>query len=336
MVEGSRVPLLRINATATGLALHESTHLARFRLCRMAARPGPAIIMVHGYKYAPGSADHCPHRKIFGGTPQGWPAGLGFGQGDRQEGLCIALGWYARGPLRKVHRRAAQLGESLSTVVAMLREHRPERPVHVIAHSLGSEAALSALHYLPAKAIDRMILLTGASYKSHAEAMLATPAGRSAEVLNVLSRENDLFDAVFERLVTSSQGDNCAIGQGIEAPNALNLQIDCPETLSALASLGFPVAPPMRRVCHWSAYKRPGIMEVYNRFLRSPDMTSLATIRALLPQCPSPRWSRLFTPLAQKGLGRDNDLPPWRHALPSARGRPRVNAAPGSTNEPAY
>jgi pimeloyl-ACP methyl ester carboxylesterase len=330
------VPLLRINATATGLALHDTPQLARFRLCRMAARPGPAIVMVHGYKYAPGSAGHCPHQKIFGSSSQGWPAGLGFGSGDWQEGLCIALGWYARGPLRKVHRRAGQLGESIATVVAMLREHRPERPVHVIAHSLGSEAALNALQYLPAQAVDRMILLTGASHKSHAEAMLGTPAGRSAEVLNVLSRENDLFDAVFERLVTSSRSGDCAIGQGIDAPNALNLQIDCAETLSALGSLGLPVAPPARRVCHWSAYNRPGVMALYNRFLRSPDMTSLATIGALLPQRPSPRWSRLFARLGNAGIGRDNGLSPQWHGLTVPERRPRIDATPGTTNEPAH
>ena len=326
------MPLLKINATATGLALHGTSHLARFRLCRMAARPGPAIIMVHGYKYAPGSAGHCPHQKIFGSSSQGWPAGLGFGQGDWQEGLCIALGWYARGPLRKVHRRAGQLGESIATVVAMLREHRPERPVHVIAHSLGSEAALNALQYLPAQAVDRVILLTGASHKSHAEAMLGTPAGRSTEVLNVLSRENDLFDAVFERLVTSSRSGDCAIGQGIDAPNALNLQIDCAETLSALGSLGLPVAPPARRVCHWSAYSRPGIMALYNHFLRSPDKTPFAAIEALLPKRPSPRWSRLFTPPGKASQGHEIALSrPW-NALALVTGRTTATATPGTTD----
>lgn len=288
------MPVLRINATATGLALHQTPQSARLRLEGMAKAPGPAIIMVHGYKYAPGSKDHCPHRKIFGPGQHRWPKGLGFSQEQPDEGLGLAFGWYARGSLKKVHRRATQLGESLAVMITLLRSHAPERPVHIVAHSLGSEAALSALEHLPPGAVDRIILLTGASHKSRAEAMLDTPAGRQVTLLNVTSRENDLFDVAFERLVSSRVRKDCALGQGIDAPNALTLQVDCDDTLRGLAHLGYPVAPAARRICHWSAYQRPGIMSLYNDFLRSPDSFPLNALRQVAPARASARWSRLF------------------------------------------
>lgn len=43
---------------------------------------GPVVIMVHGFKYAPGHATECPHRHIFALAPEracfkvvGWPRG---------------------------------------------------------------------------------------------------------------------------------------------------------------------------------------------------------------------------------------------------------------------
>ena len=288
------MPLLRINATSSGLSLHDMKRPVARRLSEMASQPGPAILMLHGYKYAPSSQNHCPHSKIFAAGARGWPAQLGFG-GAHDEGLGIAFGWYARGALRAAHDRAAQQGETLAMIVALLRAHRPDRPVHVIAHSLGSEAALSALPHLPRGAIDRMILLTGASFAKQARARLDSPAGRSVEILNVTSRENDLFDAVFERIIRSQAPGDHAIGQGIQAPNVLNLQLDCARTAASLARFGYPLGPSERRVCHWSSYKRQGIMAFYADFLRNPGGLSMARLAAQLPQEAAPRWSRLFS-----------------------------------------
>ena len=288
------MPLLRIDDTPQGLTLHNTPQPAARRLHRLASHPGPAILMVHGYKYAPGSKAHCPHRKIFGAAAHNWPAQLGFGHGHPDEGLGIALGWHARGSLRAMHRRAADLGENIAVIVAMLRTHSPQRPIHIIAHSLGSEAALSALAHLPPGAVDRMVLLTGASYTQRAQAMLETPAGRAVQVLNVTSRENDLFDAAFEHLVRPDSAGDCAIGRGLRATNVANLQLDCGQTLTGLHDLGFPVATPNRRICHWSAYTRPGVMALYAAFLRDPARLPLARLRRILPEATAPRWSRLI------------------------------------------
>lgn len=330
------MPLLRINATDHGLTLHDTPQPAARRLCSMASRRGPAIIMVHGYKYRPGSASHCPHGKIFGSHAHGWPAQLHFGRGGPQEGIGIALGWDARGALHKVHRRACALGESLAVIVAMLRHHTPDRPVHVIAHSLGAELALGALEHLPAASVDRMVLLTGASYARRAEACLHTPAGRSVQLFNITSRENDLFDAAFERLVRAPAPRDRAIGHGIDAPNATTVQLDCPQTLHVLRTMGFVIAPPSRRICHWSAYTRPGVMALYTQMLRNPAAVPFDRLGRILPFTGTARWSRLLPRRTGTGLASDMPLPPAPRALSSGsrimndtpRGRPQ--------NEPAY
>lgn len=286
--------LLRINANPEGLTLHETPQPASKRLHAMASRSGPAIIMLHGYKYAPDTTSHCPHQKIFGTGQHSWPRQLGFDGTSYEEGLGIAFGWHARGSLKAMHNRAAQLGESVAMIIAMLRAHTPHRPVHVIAHSLGTEAALNALARLPKGSVDRMILLTGASFAGHAMEMFDTPAGKTVDVLNVTSRENDIFDAGFERVVRSSRKGDRAIGQGIPAPNVATLQLDCQRTMSGLDALGFPVGPTRKRICHWSSYKRPGVMTLYSAFLRTPDHLPFDALRKSLPTQTDRRWSRLF------------------------------------------
>lgn len=315
------MPLLRINATDSGLSLHDMTQPLTPRLRKQAAQPGPAIIMIHGYKYAPGTKSHCPHKKIFGLEAGQWPARLGFCQDTAQEGLCIAFGWYARGALKSVHQRAVSTGLHLATLISLLRAQAPQRPVHIVAHSLGAEIALSALQHLPKAAVQRIILLTGACYASRASAMLATDAGQDTEVLNITSRENDVFDAAFERIIRPATSHDHTIGAGIAASNALTLQIDCDETLNALSSLGVNIALPSRRICHWSAYTRPGVMSLYSRFLRQPDALPWSLLAQSIPTGNAPRWSRLFSrqtaggnlskfslPLRSQSLGLANSL----------------------------
>ena len=288
------MPLLRVNATVDGLNLHETPGTVSLRLSALASCPGPAIIMIHGYKYMPGSAEHCPHRKLFGLKSDDWPNRLGFGRHSKNEGLGIALGWQARGPLWKMHQHARHMGKRLADVVSILRAQTPLRPVHVVAHSLGTELALSALEHLPKGSIDRMILLSGASYTSHAWAMLQTPAGRSTETLNITSRENDVFDAAFERLIPSDHPNDRAVGHGVEISNAVNVQLDCRPTLRNLEILGYRVAPPERRICHWSTYTRKGTMALYSDFLREPQALPLSRVAQACPEIAQPRWSRLF------------------------------------------
>ncbi|MEO0937243.1 MAG: alpha/beta hydrolase [Pseudomonadota bacterium] len=299
------MPVLRLNARPQGLAIHGSAACADGALRRAAAGTGPIIVMIHGYKYLPGHPRHCPHVSIFksGATHvQCWPRNLGFGGGDPDEGLAIAFGWDARGALWDVAARAVAAGEVLASAIRILSRAAPHRPVHIITHSMGSEVALSALHHLPRGAVARVLALTAASYRSRAEEALATDAGRTAELLNITSGENDIFDAAFECLVRAPQRGDRALGTGLSARNAVTIQIDCHTTLGALSQLAGPIAAPSRRICHWSAYLRPGVLDFYQTAMRAPERLPLATLQHMLPGARTPRFAHLL-PLRSRARG---------------------------------
>lgn len=295
--------VIRINASPSGLSLHHSPQPVPARLREAATQPGLVVILVHGYKYFPGKPEVCPHNKIFGDHSNGWPSQLGFVDNSVNNGLCIALGWQARGTLKSMYHRAQRLGKSLAALIVLLRKQNPARPIHLVAHSLGSEACLCALPHLFAGDVARVVLMTGASYASRAARLLDTPAGRSTEVLNVTSRENDLFDAMFEHLVPADIPNDRTLGQGLAAANAVTLQLDCDRTLARLRNLGFDIAPSQRRICHWSSYTRPGVMQFYDSFLRGPETLTLRTIASAASGDCAPRWSRL-TPVLPAFSGR--------------------------------
>ncbi|SEQ28865.1 DUF726 domain-containing protein [Thalassovita taeanensis] len=296
------MPLLRINATNNGPRLHGADRPLMPTLAHAANGDGPVIIMVHGYKFAPGSADNCPHDHILSmredhDCPKAlsWPRALGFGTANADEGLGLAFGWSARGSVWQAYARAEEAGADLAQVIAALRRLAPHRPIHALAHSMGARVVLSALRRLPGHSVNRVILLAGAEYQTHANEALNSPAGQSAEVINITSRENDFYDFLLERLISPPVRGDLTIGAHLsQRPNALTLQLDDPVTLRALAWHGFRIDPPQRRVCHWSAYLRPGVFDLYRALLRAPQRHPLAQLRPLLPDQPAPRWSRLF------------------------------------------
>ncbi|MEX0318410.1 MAG: alpha/beta hydrolase [Ruegeria sp.] len=309
------MPVIRINVTGDRTALHRSPRPVHGTLRQTRTLEGPVIIMTHGYKYRPDDAQACPHRTILSLHPApgpcsgpSWPKQLGFGSGCADEGLAVAVGWDASGPLWAARRRAITAGRVLAGIIAELHRLNRARPIHFIGHSMGTELALEALHHVPPGALRRIISMTGATYRSRALAALATSAGRQAEFINVTSRENDLFDALYEWLIAPPKRGDRSIGLGLDAPNAVTLQLDCPDTLAHLARLSIPIAAPRRRICHWSSYTRPGVLRVYNALLRNHDRLSLPTLSCGLPERPARRWSRLFAlprpqlllPFAQK------------------------------------
>ncbi len=295
------MPIIRVNAEGDSCRLHGSAQPLAGALRRGVADPGPVIVMIHGYSYQPGDPVHCPHRHILSLHPRSqpwagpsWPRGFGFTGSAPDEGLGVAFGWSARGTLWGARRRAVAAGRALAALITELHRHAPGRRVHIAAHSMGIEVAAEALHHLSAGAVDRIVSMTGACYRSRIADALDTPAGRRAAFVNVTSRENDLFDFLFERLVAPPVRADRALGQGLEAENAVTLQLDCPAALAHLARLGAPVSPPTRRICHWSSYTRPGVLRFYRDLMRRPDIYSLERLRAGLPERGAPRWSRLF------------------------------------------
>lgn len=239
--------------------------------------------MVHGYKYSPRVTAHCPHRRLF--APNGWPQTLGL----PRDCLTVAFGWHARGGLRGAYLHALDRAQGLADLICALRPHGP---VHIIAHSMGATLSLAALPYLRRGDVGRIVLLNGAAHQGLAGHALASPAGRDCSLFHITSRENRLFDLGFEQII----GGTGTIARGLDAPQAEEIQISCPRSLAALARLGYPVAGPIRPICHWSSYTRPGVMAL-NAALLSGALP-LEILRAALPTRPR---TGILWPLALRG-----------------------------------
>lgn len=270
------MPVIRINALQDQpIACHQRS-TADALADHVHELPGgaPVIVMIHGYKHAPSSPRHDPHEHILspnrtrGGRGLSWPRHLGFGRCGQHEGLGIAFGWEARGTIWQAYREARRAGQALARLIQMIRAAHGG-PVDIVAHSLGARVALCALPHVARGAVGRMILMSGAEFGPAAQAAMASPAGRCAEVLNVTSGENRVFDLMFEALIQWPFGWQRAVGAGLPTPlpRWVNLRIDCDGTRAHLKSLGFPTAPPSR-LCHWSGYRRAGLFRLYNAFLR--------------------------------------------------------------------
>jgi hypothetical protein len=280
---------IRADAGPGGLAL-DADRLRR-KLDKL-PQGAPVVVMIHGWRYAPGFARDCPHGSILSLDPApedrravSWPRHLGL---DGTHGLGIALAWHAKCDPWRAHLRAGWTGAALAGIARLVHGHSG-RPIAVIAHSMGARVALSALQDVMPGQIGRLILLAAAETRGRTLSALATPAGRSVEVINVTTRENDLFDACFEWGI--HLGLRTSIGQGLGRPHPgwHDLWIDQPRTLAGLAALGHPLADPPRRICHWSPYLRPGTIALYRALL-----DGRLAARDLPRHRPGRRWSRLI------------------------------------------
>lgn len=230
---------------------------------------GPICIMVHGFRYAPNSGLSCPHQSLFSNVTRhpsphviSWPRHLNAG------GLTIGLGWQARGTLWAAYREAQEAAFGLATICLRIKKTAPDRPVNIIAHSLGARVALQSLSKLPAHSISNMILLAAAEYRSEATKALETRAGETCEVLHVTSGENQLYDILFQYLISPPARRDRAFGTR-RLGHARTLLLDNEATLEGLHRLGFRIGAPSRRICHWSPYLRKGVFALYNALMRN-------------------------------------------------------------------
>ena len=279
------MPVLRVNQQATDLRLHRSPAAALPAIRRAAqSGDGPAIVMLHGFKFRPGTARDCPHEHIFSFNDNpcpkalSWPRALGLER--RCNGLGLAFGWDAKGLIWNAYARAAGAGAALARAIREIRRAAPDREVHAIAHSLGARVVLQALHHLEPGDLGRIITLNGAEFRAAAEAALDSPAGRAAELIAVSARENAVADLIFERMVAPERRGDRAMGWGLEeAQGRMMLRLDRPGMTEHLARLGFPLAPVPRRFCHWSPYLRDGAMPFYAALMRQRAMLPLEALR---------------------------------------------------------
>ena len=300
------MPVLQINAVKDRPVLSGAMTLGKSLDHHIAALPpdAPVIVLVHGYKFSPFDQRRDPHENILSMAPKSrlgvisWPRHLGFGRGRAEEGLCIGFGWKARGTFWQAYGEAELAGAALADLIARIAD-RTDRKVHLVAHSLGARVALAGIAAAPAGAVGRCILMAAAEFQTPALRCLEKPAGQRVEIVNITSRENDIFDVMVERLIRPLGGAR-ALGAGLPQAGAnwLDLQIDHAPTRIALAGLGHRIAEPERRICHWSGYLRPGLFGFYTDLLRRPEALPMPLLKTLLPEAGDARWSRLFSPPA--------------------------------------
>jgi len=278
--------LVSVNATETGWESVTPLAPALHNLPRGAS----VTVMIHGFRFSPWDEQNTPHSHILSLAPRrdcwkavSWPRHLHLG--DAGAGLGIGFGWHAKGSLTRVAARAFGVGRTLADMLSSIKQLRPDLHVNIMAHSLGARVALAALNDLPRGHVDRLILLSGAEYRSIAVAAMRSPAGRAAQVLNVTSGENTLFDAMFRLGVPAPSLADWPLSGGLsEAPGWTDLRVDCPATLAVLRDFGIRTRAPATRVCHWSTYLRPGLFKLYRGVFDPARPDLMPRLAAALPR----------------------------------------------------
>lgn len=260
-----------------------------FRKAVLAVPRGkPVIVMVHGYRFSPHVSPRDPHRHILSQRPDirhwkavSWPRHLHLHRPDA--GLGIGFGWHAVGALPDVAKRARLSGTALAAMIRRIRALRPDLAIRIMAHSLGARVALAALRVLEPGDVQRVILIAGAEYVSVAEATLRAPGAARCEILNVISRENLVFDLLFRIAAPPSSWADMPLSRGMTGMSRwVDLPIDTDTGRAALLALGHRIRPPTTRVCHWSGYLRPGLFPVYRRVMDPAEAGFLRELGAAL------------------------------------------------------
>lgn len=305
-----------ITASATGLTAADPGQDPLAGLRRRVARlapDAPVVVLVHGYQFDPALPSHDPHRSLFAAEPEGqdwrvrsWPRGLGFAADAGETGLCVGFGWPALAPLwrslrdtrrtsfAQVYDRAADYGPRLAELVTLLQGLVPDRPIDIVAHSLGARVALAALPHLD-RPPGRVVLLGAAEFDTAVlDFLCAAPA--LPQIYNVTARANDLYDAMFETFAPRRTWRDRAVGLGLRAPFAawIDLQIDRADVTAWVNGRGIALRPAHTRFCHWSFYTRDGAFAVYQAILNRRPGWDIADLReAPCFAAQEPRWSRL-------------------------------------------
>ncbi len=262
----------------------------------------PVVIMLHGFKYDPGSPAHHPERTLYARAPdpaakraRSWPRAFALRGANA---LAIGFSWRAKGTIWQAHHRAKLAGESLALLITRINEIAPGRPVHIVAHSLGVRVVLTALSQTPQGAVSRVIMIAGAAFESELAGVLQRPASRSTEFFNIRSRANTLFDLLL-RAAFPHWG--VTIGRGrLAHPRLLQLDIDAPQDRQVMAAAGLPLDQTSGWICHWSGYLRRDVCALYRDLIHRPDKTPFASLRASLIR--HQRLSRLAPPRDRAGL----------------------------------
>lgn len=251
-------------------------------LARLA--PGaPIAVMVHGFRYCPVGRAANPHRHILSDSPEtdhwksiSWPGRLGL---RGPHGLAIGFGWSAGGSIWHAYAHAPRAGADLAVLLRRLHRHAPGHPVHLIAHSLGARVALIGASQ--ARHIHRAILIHPAMFRREAAQL---DLGQ-AEIFSVLGAENTAFDLLL-RAALPLQG--ATLGRaGPARARWLDLRLSHDGTCQALAGMGYRIAAPRARICHWSGYLRDGVWDLYRALVHRPADTPMQALRGAIASAQS-------------------------------------------------
>lgn len=288
------MPVLNLTVTDADIGLADCDTGFDRRLTRAAAagaETDPIVLLIHGFRYSPLRGPSNPHHSLYAAAPGNrkrprrqlsWPAALGFRDQPADPGLCLPIGWDARGTFAEAFVQAEAVGRHLAQLIVRLHARYPSRPIKLMGHSLGGRVALAALGALPAPMVRQLILLAPADFDSHAEAVLTRPAAQSAEILQISPPENWLFDRLLEQALRKHAPAGTALGRRPpEAENWIALSLSNEAELANLAALGHAIGPRCAPVCHWGAYLREGVMDLYSALLTDRGPRAL---RELLPR----------------------------------------------------
>ena len=248
--------------------------------------PSAFVIMIHGYKFDSTQRHHCPHATMFNPSAVeqdyrtlSWPDAFHMAPA----GSCaIGFSWPARGRLKSVYHLAARAGVELGQLIKALRSNYPKTPIHLMAHSMGARVVLRAFHTLGAGNIERAILMFPAEYEVPSEAALNTDAGQTCEILTIASRENAFYEYLFSWMnLAGHQMGRAFGGYQPSRTNHVTVWIDRKEIIDALHSMDIQVGTRKRRLCHWSAYTRTGIFNLYARWLFHPRQLPITTLQRI-------------------------------------------------------
>ena len=248
----------------------------------------PVTLMTHGFRYCPFTPDADPHTRLFSTHHRksswksvSWVHYLRLGTAD----LGIGFGWPALGRLDRAAARAFSAGRAMAGLITDIHAVRPDLRVRIVAHSLGARVALEAMQHAPAGSVETLLLLSGAEYRPAAQQAMASPAGQVARVINVTSGENLAFDTLFRVLAPSRRLLSPMLSSGLGRPHPrwMDVRIDDPAHLASLRALGYRLANPSHRICHWSSFIRPGLFPIYRELLGESGAATFSRVASALP-----------------------------------------------------
>ncbi len=226
----------------------------------------PIVIYVHGH--------------------QDWPHPDVLAQARQQVGLAITLNWPATarffGALPDVNQLyfdAGNAAPALAWLINLLGELAPDRPIDLLAHSLGARVGLQALPLLQHSNLARLVGLAAVEFSAITLLALTAPAARNMAFYNVTTEKTLLFHRIMHHFGPRPGPADGLLCKGFAFPrgNWVDIRLDRPA-----------VRHPLTAVCDKlldlkQGVKKPALIaQLEAVFLRDRGQTDISEMRNLL------------------------------------------------------